>query len=659
MRILFISALLLLVARAAVGDPLIPREKFFGNPEKTFFQISPDGSQVAWLAAGRNGVLNVWVRSFEKDDAHPITNEPHRPVHWYAWAQDGQHVLYTQDGNGDGNDHLYSASLEGDEVRDLTPWRGVRAQNILTSPHQPQAVLVGLNLRDRKRFDMYRIDLASGAVTLEAANPGNILTFKADNHFVIRAGTAYDPHTAETSIRVRDTAAAPWRDLMVLPFEKALFDGQVYNGSLVAGFAPDDRSLYVLSTLNSNYGRIVRIDAQSGTEAEVMAEDPQCDAANDGETNQPLVIKHPLTGALEAVKFEHLTPTWKFISEELRADFERINRRAPGFIRLVSRDQRDRRWIVSVATDSVARAYYSYDRETREITPLFSDRPFLSEHPPAIKKALVIPARDGLPLVSYLTLPAGVEPKNLPLVLLVHGGPWLRDSYDLDYGEPLFLASRGYAVLQVNHRGSTGFGLSFYNAGNGQWGRGMQEDLYDAVNWAIQQGIADPKRIAAMGWSAGGFATLHCLEQRPDLFACGIDCIGPADVAAANRYSPPYWEITLSRWRRRVGDVERDAGLNQRISPLYHVDKIRAPLLVLAGQNDPVVTIDTVDAMVRTLRDAKREVAYAVYTDEGHGFERPENNFDAYGRIEEFLARHLGGRAEPWRKIEGSGVEVR
>src|ERR1051325_1762887 len=268
------------------------------------------------------------------------------------------------------------------------------------------------------------------------------------------------------------------------------------------------------------------------------------------------------------------------------------------------------------------------------------------------------PARDRLPLVSYLTLPPGHAPGRLPLVLLVHGGPWFRDHADYD-PEVQWLANRGLAVLQVNYRGSVGFGLAFLNASTHEWGRGTQLDLYDAVNWAIAKGVADPRRIAAMGWSGGGYATLCALSQRPDLFACGVDGVGPADLRTLFGSFPTYWDGILARWRRRVGDVEHDDGLNRERSPLYHADAIRAPLLIGQGKNDPRVSLANADAMVKALRAAGREVTYVVYPDEGHGFARPENALDFHGRAEEFLAKHLGGRAEPWTPSAGATADLR
>jgi dipeptidyl aminopeptidase/acylaminoacyl peptidase len=637
---------------------LIPREILFGNPERSHPEVSPDGAQIAWLAPDKNEVLNVWASAIDGKNRHLITNEPHRPIAWYAWGGDAKHILYLQDNAGDENEHLFSADLTNGNIRDLTPFRGVRAQNVLTDLQHPRFVLVALNLRDRHAFDMYRVDLETGAVTLEATNPGDVLTWTTDNDFVIRAATAFDGKTAASIVRVRDAADKPWRDLVVMPFERALFAGEVFIGSLVAGFDPDGKSLVIHSALHSDKGRLVRVDLRSGEELGVVAQDPQSDVADRDEMVAPKILTNPTTNAVEAVLFDYTTPHWVFLDPKMEADFAVISHEAAGFIDLASRDRADRRWIIAARRSDRPTSYYTFDRETKKVALLYDENPALQRYTLAPKKTAIIRARDGLELVSYLTTPPGVEAKNLPLVLLIHGGPWDRDHDNYD-PEVQFLSNRGYAVLQVNYRGSTGFGLKFFNAGNNEYGRGMQQDLYDAVQWAIDQKIVDPKRIAAMGWSGGGFATLCALEMRPDLFACGVDVVGPSDQAANFRSFPTYWSIVMPRWRRRGGDFDHDEELNRKVSPLYHVDKIRAPLLIGQGKNDPRVAIATSDAMVAALRKAKREVAYVVYSDEGHGFNRPENNLDFYGRVEEFLAKHLGGGAEPWKKISGSTAELR
>jgi dipeptidyl aminopeptidase/acylaminoacyl peptidase len=664
--------------------PLIPREILFGNPNRVHPEISPDGKQLAWLAGDKSGVLNVWASALDGSNARTVTSETHRPIPWYKWSGDAKHILYLQDNGGDEIDHLFCANLENGNVRDLTPFPGVRAQNVLTDSQHPKVVLVALNKRDRHAFDMYRVDLATGTITLEAINPGDVLTWKTDNNFVIRAATAFEGKTLKSVIRVRDAIDKPWRDLVVMPFERALFAGQVVGGSLIAGFEPDGKNLLIHSALGSdveagvspareqpsaartgnepplrpNKGRLVRVDLRSGAELGVVAQDPKCDVAEAGLGDEPSVIINPITGALEAVKFDYQTPHWVFLEPKVQNDFETIGRDVSGFLDLISRDRIDRKWIVSAQRSDAPDTYFIFDRGTKKITPLFKQVSALTRFTFAMKKPVIIKARDGLELVSYLTIPPGVAAKNLPLVLLVHGGPWYRDhdSYD---NEVQFLANRGYAVLQVNYRGSTGFGIDFLNAGTRQWGLGTQEDLYDATQWAIDQKIADPKRIASMGWSGGGFATLRALEMRPDLFACGVDGVGPGDIATALRSFPDYWSNITARWRRRAGDADHDAEWNRKISPLYHIDSIRAPLLIGQGKNDPRVTIANTDAMVGALRKGKREVTYIVYPDEGHGFERYENNLDFYGRVEEFLAKHLGGRAEPWKKIAGATAELR
>ncbi|HCP90878.1 MAG TPA: S9 family peptidase, partial [Spartobacteria bacterium] len=311
---------------------LIPREILFGNPERSHPEVSPDGAQIAWLAPDKNEVLNVWASAIDGKNPRPITNEPHRPIAWYAWGGDAKHILYLQDNAGDENEHLFSADLTNGNVRDLTPFRGVRAQNVLTDLQHPRFVLVALNLRDRHAFDMYRVDLETGAVTLEATNPGDVLTWTTDNDFVIRAATAFDGKTAASIVRVRDAADKPWRDLVVLPFERALFAGEVFIGSLVAGFDPDGRSLVIHSALHSDKGRLVRVDLRSGEELGVVAQDPQSDVADQDEMVAPKILTNPTTNAVEAVLFDYTTPHWVFLDPKMEADFAAISHEAAGFI---------------------------------------------------------------------------------------------------------------------------------------------------------------------------------------------------------------------------------------------------------------------------------------------------------------------------------------
>ena len=638
---------------------LIPRSVFFGNAERDLPQISPDGTRLAYLATDPGGVQQVWVQPLGETQGKLVSRSARRPVGLYRWAQDGEHILYLQDSDGDENWHVFSVMLKTGAIRDLTPFIGVRSQNLLTSPMRPNEILIGMNLRLPRVFDMYRVDLRTGGVTLDTENPGDVLSWTTDRHFVIRAATAFDLRTGETFLRVRDSAQAPWRNLIVWPFEQSSFCGQVNGGSVTAGFAPDGKSLYVLSFLQSERARMERVDAATGETLEVVAEHPNADVAHAlGVNVEAIVLREPKTGALEAVAFEYLEPEWKFMDPRVQADFEQLGKTGNGFWRVVNSDAANTRWIVARQLDDRPTRFYLYDRVSRAATLLFADTPSLEKLALVHKSGVIIPARDGLPLVSYLTLPAGVDARKLPMVLFVHGGPWARDSWEIDPVVQL-LANRGYAVLQVNYRGSTGFGKKFFNAGNHEFGLGMQEDLNDAVRWAIREGIADPKRIAIMGYSVGGYATLRAVTETPELFACGVDIVGPSDMARFFRSMPASWEAVKTRWVRRIGDVEHDDELNRRLSPLYHANKIRVPMLIGQGANDTRVNIENSNRMVAAMRENNVPVTYIVYPDEGHGFGRPENNLDFFGRVEEFLATCLGGRAEPWTKIDRATAEVR
>ena len=362
------TALLLLLLSAGCAHAelpaLIPREVLFGNPTRAHPQISPDGSQVTWLAPDKNGVLNVWADSIPASHVQAITNESHRPIFWYTWAADGKHILYLQDNGGDEVDHLFSVDLTSGNVRDMPPFRGVRAQNILTDPQHPHFVLVALNLRDRHAFDMYRVDLETGAITLEATNPGDVLTWATDNEFVIRAATAFDGKTAESIIRVRDAVDKPWRDLVVMPFERSFQMGQAVGGSLIAGFDPDGKSLVIHSALHSDKGRLVRVDLQSGRELSVVAQDPESDVADSGDLG-PAVLLNPATHAIEAVEFDYTTRHWLFLDPKVQTDFETISREAHAFLDLISRDHADRKWIVAARRGDARRRAGSRARSGR------------------------------------------------------------------------------------------------------------------------------------------------------------------------------------------------------------------------------------------------------------------------------------------------------
>ncbi len=638
------ALVLALVALAPAGaelPELIPLEVIFGNPVKAAPLISPDGTRLSYLAPSDGGVLNVWVQTLGQDDDRMVTNDRLRGIRNQHWAEDSRRILYLQDIGGDEDWHVYAADLETGVVRDLTPFQDIRAENLLTDRDHPDEILVGLNLRDRTLFDMYRVDLATGAVVLDTQNPGDVLGWLADRDFQIRAAYAQSDEDGSTTLRVRDAAGRPWRDLLHWPFGE--------RGEPVE-FAPDGRSVVVKSTLGSDTMRLVRMDLESGRELEVLAAHPRADAG--------AVLLEPASRAVQAVEFDYLKPEWELLDDSIAADFEALTWVHDGLFTVESRDRADSRWIVGYDVDDGPIAFYGYDRRSRKAEFLFANRPALEAYALAPMKAVVMRARDGLEMVSYLTLPVGVDPRNLPLVLNPHGGPWGRDTWGYDPWAQ-WLANRGYAVLQVNFRGSEGFGKAFLNAGDGEWGREMQDDLSDAVRWAIEQGIADPKKVAIMGGSYGGYATLAGLTFTPDLYACGVDLVGPSHIKTLFRAIPPYWKPFRKELILRVGDVENDEALNRRISPFFHSDNIRVPLLVGQGANDPRVNIAESKQIVEAMRAKGLPVTYVVYPDEGHGFARPENRMDFFGRADDFLAECLGGRAEPRREVSGSTAELR
>jgi dipeptidyl aminopeptidase/acylaminoacyl peptidase len=645
---------------AAQGN-LIPREILFGNPEKEQPEISPDGMKLSYLAPSDKGVQNIWIKTIGKNDDRMISNDEKQGIYFYAWAYNNKQILYIQDRFGDENWHLFSTDIDSGTTRDLTPFLGVKAQNLRKDEDFPDEVLIGLNLRDRRIFDMHRINLKTGAVMLEAENPGDVIGWTTDHDFVIRAATAFRPDDQSTVLRVRDAADKPWRDLIIWPFEDSNFLGQVNGGTMTVGFTPEGNHLYVTSSLNSPTFRLEKVPLRTREAVQVMAEDPKADIWSyqdkDG-TDVAGVEMIYKKGLVDAVIVSYDKPRYIFLNPEFEKDTSFLQKQHDGFPFIESKDVSRKKWVVHFEQDDAPRAYYLYDRVSKKLDLLFENQPKLHKYKLAKMEPVEIKSRDGLTLVGYLSLPVGVEPKNLPMVMNPHGGPWYRDDWSY-LPEVQWLANRGYAVLSVNFRGSMGYGKKFLNAGNGEWARNMQNDITDAVKWAIDKGIADPKRIGIFGGSYGGYATLVGITSTPELYSCAVEAVGPANVRSLLESFPEYWKPVKARWIRRIGDVEKDDELNRRISPLFHVDKIRVPLLIAHGANDPRVKLSESEEIVKAMRAKNLDVTFVVYPDEGHGFMRPENNFDFYGRAEEFFGKCLGGKVEPWKKIEGSSATLR
>jgi dipeptidyl aminopeptidase/acylaminoacyl peptidase len=622
----FVAALVFAAPLAVRADlpPLIPRAVLFGNPQKVSPVVSPNGAMLAYLAPS-NGVLSIWVRTVGQSDDRVVATDPARPIRNVVWQPDSKHVLYEQDKGGNENFHVYRVDIATRSSRDLTPFGDkVRSDIENVDPRFRNVILVTSNKRDPNVFDVYRIDLRTGAATLDTRNPGRVGAWAEDNNLAVRAATQNDAD-GSTEILVRANASDPWHTLL-----KASPDDQLAT----VAFSADNGSLYVSSSVGANSARLLRYDLTSG-EHSVVASDPTYDVGS------PLIDAR--TRKLVAVSFQRDRTEWDVIDPSYQRDFDALKKLHDGDIGFLSSTSNGRRLIVTYIVDNGPIAYYSYDRTTKHGNFLFVSRPALLDYKLASMQPISYTASDGLVIHGYLTLPVGVAPRNLPMVLYPHGGPWSRDSWGYNaYAQ--WLANRGYAVLQPNFRGSTGYGKSFLNAGNRQWAGTMHQDLIDAKNWAVAQGYADPAKVAILGGSYGGYAVLAGVAFSPDAFAAGVDIVGPSNLNTLLQSIPPYWSTARATFALRMGDTV--AFLNSQ-SPLFKADQIKVPLLIGQGANDPRVNERESDQIVAAMRKNNEPVEYVVFPDEGHGFARPENNrrFDA--AVEAFLGKYLGGRVEP------------
>ena len=603
----------------------IPVEDFFRKPERTEVRISPDGTRLGWLAPWKRR-LNVHVRDLRTGRERRVTHATARDVLGWGWASDDR-LVYTQDSGGDENYRLYAVKADGSGAVDLTPFEGVQCRLVDFLEDEPDEVVFRMNRRNAKVFDAYRANVETGEIRLVAENPGEIRTWVTDWSGRIRAAFASDG--VSTSLMYRETEAAPWRTVATQSFRERL---------LPLRFTFDDRRLLVSSNVGRDRSAIFEYDPTTAEYGALIYEHPEVDVAGFSVSRRRRV--------LTAVSWETDKPAWQFLDEERRAMQEYIDAELSGHLnRPVSHSRDETRWVVHSDGDRTQGSDYLLSWEDggarRELTPLFDASPWLREDELAPMRPISFTSRDGLTIHGYLTVPAGVEPKNLPLVLNPHGGPWYRDSWEFN-PEVQFLANRGAAVLQVNYRGSTGYGKAFWQASFGQWGLAMQDDLTDAVRWAVDQGIADPDRVAIYGGSYGGYATLTGITKEPDLFACAVSYCGVSNIFTWLEAFPPYWQPLRARVHEMVGDPERDGERLKATSPLFHVDRIRCPLLVAQGANDPRVPMGESDRIVAALRERGVDVEYLVKDDEGHGFANEENQFEFYRAMERFLARHLG-----------------
>jgi dipeptidyl aminopeptidase/acylaminoacyl peptidase len=621
---------------------LIPRDVLFGNPERVSPHISPDGSRLAWIAP-HEGVLNVWVApvgasGVNWDAATVVTDDTDRGIRMFAWAKDGRHLLYLQDTGGDENWRLYDVDLgtpaAGGQTslakRDLTPYEGIQARVIATRKSHRDEVLVGLNRDNPQLHDVYRLDLKTGELAKLIENPG-YAGWLADEDMVVRG--ALDPlPDGGFDLLIRDDAEGEWRTLLTIPADDA-------PASDALAFSGDGKSLLAISSVGVNTGRLVRIDLDpdSSGHERVLLEDPDADVAG--------AMLHPDTREPQIAVVLKDRAEYHVLDPAVEADYEAIRALHAGDPSLIGRDEADATWLVAFTDDAGPVRYYAYDRATRTGSFLFDSRPELSRYELAHMEPFSFTTRDGLTVHGYLTFPPGGARSGLPAVLDVHGGPQTRDVWGWN-PEAQWFANRGYLCIQVNYRGSTGYGKAFVNAGDREWGAKMHDDLIDAVGYVVGQGWADRDRIAIYGGSYGGYAALVGAAFTPDVFRCAVDIVGPSNLQTLLETIPPYWAPVKAQLYKRVGNPETDQEFLWSRSPLSRARDIRIPLLIAQGANDPRVKQAESEQIVAALAEAGIDYEYMLFPDEGHGFAKPENRLKFYAAAERFLAKYLGGRFE-------------
>lgn len=622
---------------ATQAAPLIPRDALFGNPTRAAGRISPDGNWLSWLAP-RDGVLNVWLAPADDPDAaRPMTSATDRPIQSYFWAPDSKSLLYIQDKGGDENFLLYGVDIASGAETDLTPFENTRVQMVGTSETVRDKVLVGLNNRDPRFHDVHLLDLNTGELSLVQQNDG-FAGFMADDNLDLRM--AIRPNTA---------GGMDYFPIVDGQIAQEPSDSTGLADSLTtspAGFTTDGKTMYWIDSRDRNTAALYAEDVATGQRT-LIAENEKADIGG--------AMTDPKTGEIEAYSFTYLTTEWTALDPDVKASLDFLDSRLDGEFGVSSRTEQDDKWIVWNDPLVTPTKTYLYDRTAGTLTEFYTSRPELEGAPLQPMQTLEITSRDGLILPSYLTLPPGTDTdadgipeQAVPMVLMVHGGPWARDGYGFNSSHQ-WLANRGYAVMSVNFRGSTGFGKDFISAGDLEWGKKMHDDLIDAVDWAIEKGIAPADKVAIMGGSYGGYATLAGLTFTPDKFACGVDIVGPSNLETLLQSIPPYWEPLIAQFHERMGNPNTEEGLAmlKERSPLYKAGEITKPLLIGQGANDPRVNQAESDQIVAAMKESDIPVTYVLFPDEGHGFANPANNIAFNAVAENFLATCLGGRAEP------------
>ncbi|MFK7973518.1 MAG: prolyl oligopeptidase family serine peptidase [Rickettsiaceae bacterium] len=617
-------------------DQLIEKETLFGNPDKLAVRISNDGQYISYIAP-HNGVLNIWVApASDIDNAQVVTNDQHRGIRSYFWAKDNQHVIYTQDKKGDENWRLYSVNVQNHDQKDLTPQDQVRASVLKLSKNFPHELLVLINDRVPEYFDIYKINIETGVRELIYQNSGQYSSFVADDNFNIRVGYKMLANgEGEIYLFPNGNTAEP------VLFKKISIEDMLTTNPL--HISSDGNKLFIIDSTGRDTSALIEIELDSGNQKTIYS-DEKADIDD--------YIVDTKTKLVQGVATNYLRKKWSILDKNIAQDIAFLNKVDDGDLEIISRTSEDNEWIVVFFKSNEPPKYYLYDRQKQNVKFLFFSNEKQHGLPLAKMHPVVIKSRDGLDLVSYLTIPRWLDqgtaiPKQpIPLVLCVHGGPNARDTWGFN-GMNQWLANRGYAILNVNYRGSVGFGKNFINAGDGQWSKAMQTDLEDGVQWCIDNKITTRDKVAIIGGSYGGYATLVGMSMTPDLYVAGIDIVGPSNLETLIESIPPYWKPQIAHLNKMIGasiDSKEGRDFLKTISPITYAKNIKKPLLIVQGANDPRVKQAESDQIVAAMKEHSIPVVYLLYPDEGHGLARPENKLSMIAHAEMFLANFAGGR---------------
>ena len=600
-----------------------PLEDFFKNPEKSSFQLSPDGENLAFLAP-HNQRMNIFVRSINDTTATRLTDLTDRDIAGYFWANNDR-IVFLKDNGGDENYRLYGVNIDGTDTVCYTAFDGVRTQIIDPLRDIPDEMLIGLNKRNPQVFDVYRLHLSTGEMEMIAENPGNIQGWMTDHDGKLRIAYAII-NGIETQVLYRQTENDDWTEIIKTSFK------DTFNPYL---FTFDNKNLYVITNINRDKTALVEYNIDT-KEEKMLYENNDYDLSGVSYSRKRKVLTYAAYTSWKRQMY--------FFDDEYKQIYTDLQTQLPDYeVVITSRNLDEDMFIVRTYSDKSRGAYYLYELNNKKLTKLADLSPWINEDEMAIMEPITYQTRDSLTIHGYLTLPQGLtmdNAKNLPVVINVHGGPWARDNWGFN-PEVQFLANRGYAVLQVNYRGSTGYGKEFWEKSFKQWGLTMQDDITDATQWLVDQGIADSERIAIYGGSYGGYATLMGIVKEPELYCCAIDYVGVSNMFTFMKTIPPYWKPMLDMMYEMVGDPSADSAAMKAVSPVFHVDQIITPLFIAQGANDPRVNKDESDQMVQALKDRGVDVEYLVKMDEGHGFHNEENRFEFYRAMETFLSKHM------------------